>query len=319
MTPLPILAVVGPTGSGKTSLAIELARRLGSEVVSADSMQFYRHMAIGTAAPTAEEQARAKHHFVGFIDPDEDMAAGQYQQLAREVVSNLNSAGKTAVVAGGSGMYVSALIDALFEGPPRDEAIRARLHAEARDRGNARLMERLREVDPAYADTLSSENDLVRIVRALEVHEATGRPFSELHAEHRARVSPLPAVQVALDWDRDVLYSRINRRVDQMLEDGWVPEVQALLDLGYAPQIERLKALGYREIAAHLRGEQTLDAAIEATRMHHRRYARRQISWFRGDKRVTWLPVDETAVVSHLADQALALVDAPGAGFGRLA
>ena len=316
-----VIAVVGPTASGKTGLAVALARHLGSEVVSADSMQFYRGMAIGTAAPTAEEQALARHHFVGFLEPDESMAAGRYETLAREVAAGLNARGRVAVAAGGSGLYVSALIDGIFEGPAADPALRARLRREARDQGNAALLARLRAVDPAYADTLSSENDVVRIVRALEVWETTGCPFSELHAEHRARVKPLPAVQVALDWDRAQLYDRINRRVDQMVADGWVAEVEELLARGYGPQLDRLKALGYREVAAHLRGEQSLEAAVEATKLHHRRYARRQLSWFRGDRRVHWLPAGPETTVEALADRALALLEAarpdPGA-FGRL-
>ncbi len=178
MAPVPVMAVVGPTGSGKTGLAIEVARRLDTEIVSADSMQFYRHMAIGTAAPTETEQAAAKHHFVGFLEPDEEMAAGRYEMLAREVVRDLNARGKIALVAGGSGLYVSAVIDGIFDGPTGDSELRARLRREAETRGNAALMARLREVDPAYAAGLSSENDLVRVVRALEVYETTGRPFS---------------------------------------------------------------------------------------------------------------------------------------------
>jgi len=320
--PVPsVIAVVGPTGSGKTGLAIELARRLGTEIISADSMQFYRYMGIGTAAPTAAEQAAAKHHFVGFLDPDEEMAAGRFEPLARAVVRGLNEHGRPAIVAGGSGLYVSAVIDGIFDGPVGDAAIRTRLREEAERLGNEGLMARLQAIDPAYAASLTSENDLVRVVRALEVHEVTGRTFTELHAEHRARVAPLPAVQVALDWDRGALYDRINHRVDQMVAAGWVGEVRDLLSRGYGPQIARLKALGYREIAAHLRGEQSLDAALTATKMHHRRYAKRQLSWFRGDARVQWLPATLESTATTLADHAMDLVSAPGAAnhaFGRL-
>ncbi|MCC6143563.1 MAG: tRNA (adenosine(37)-N6)-dimethylallyltransferase MiaA, partial [Candidatus Hydrogenedentes bacterium] len=170
------IAVVGPTASGKTALALELAERLGTEIISADSMQFYRGMEIGTAAPTPEERARVPHHFVGFLAPDEEMAAGMFGCLAREVVDALNRRGKPAVIVGGSGLYISALIDSLFEGPAKDETIRKRLKDEAKEHGNASLYAHLQEVDPDYASILSSENDLVRVVRALEVYELTGEP-----------------------------------------------------------------------------------------------------------------------------------------------
>lgn len=296
---IPIVAVVGPTASGKTALALALAERLDTEIISADAMQFYRGMEIGTAAPTASERARVPHHFVGFLQPDQPMAAGEFERLARGVVGDLNARGKPAVVVGGSGLYISALIDGLFPGPGRNAALRHRLQSEAAEKGNAHLMARLRAVDPAYAASLTSENDLVRIVRALEVYEITGEPFSRLHAEHRAQAEPLDAIQMALWWDREALYDRINHRVDQMVADGWVGEVEALLGQGYGPHLERLKALGYREIAAYLQGDQTLEAALEATRMHHRRYAKRQLTWFRADPRIHWLPAD-TALMAGL-------------------
>lgn len=300
-----LLVVAGPTGSGKTALAIELARCLDTEILSADSMQFYRGMETGTAAPTPEERAAAVHHFVSFLRPDEEMAAGEYERLARAEALRLNDLGKLAVVAGGSGLYISALIDGLFEGPPRHALIRRRLKEEAREKGNSHLMERLRKVDPAYATSMTSENDLVRIVRALEVYETTGTPYSVLHQEHRSRTRPLPAIQVALEWERKTLYGRIDRRVDQMIEAGWVQEVQALLDEGYGPHLDRLKALGFREIAAHLRGEQPLEAAIAAAKQHHRRYAKRQLTWFRADERVEWIRVTPETPAAALAKQIL--------------
>ena len=263
-------------------------------------MQFYRGMEIGTAAPTPAELAQVKHHFVSFLEPDETMTAGQYELQGRKVVSAINADGKPAVVVGGSGLYINALIDGLFEGPGRDQSIRDRLIAEATEQGNGILMDRLQEVDPAYASTIQHVNDQVRLVRALEVYEITGRPFSELHEEHRAQAEPIEAIHFGLNWDRAKLYERINRRVDQMVKAGWVEEVQALLDKGYGPQIQRLKALGFREIAASLRGEQSLEVALEATKMHHRRYAKRQLTWFRGDGRVQWLEVEDSTSIEAL-------------------
>jgi tRNA dimethylallyltransferase len=303
---IPVIAVVGPTASGKTALAIELAERLDTEIVSADSMQFYRGMEIGSAAPTPEEQARVRHHFVGFLNPDETMAAGMYEKMARRLIRDLNSRGKPVLLAGGSGLYINAVLDGLFEGPTRNQALRDRLKAEARDLGNAHLFARLQAVDPDYAASLSSENDLIRIVRALEVYEMTGEPFSKLHRTHRAQAEPIEALRIAPAFDREALYDRINRRVNTMIRLGWVYEVRTLIDQGYGPHLDRLKALGYREIAAYLRGEQSLDDAVAATQMHHRRYAKRQISWFRADARVQWIPVSSTGIaqetMEHLFD-----------------
>jgi tRNA dimethylallyltransferase len=288
---VPLIAVVGPTGSGKSSLAVALAEHLDTEIISVDSMQFYRGMEIGTAAPTLDDQRRIAHHFVSFLNPDEEITAGSYQEMARERVAQINETGRSAVAAGGSGMYVSALIDGIFDGPSEDPAIRARLYEEAERLGNEHLLERVRTVDPEYATRITGSNDLIRIVRALEVYEITGQPLSVLHQEHRERTPSLPCLQFALAYEnRQDLYDRIDRRVEQMIEAGWVEEVQRLIDKGYGPQLERLKALGFREIAAHLRGEKTRDEAIAAAQMHHRRYAKRQLTWFRADPRIHWIP-----------------------------
>jgi tRNA dimethylallyltransferase len=298
--------VVGPTASGKTALAIRLAERLDTEVISADSMQFYTSMAIGAAAPAPEDLARVKHHFIGFLDPAEDFCAGAFETLARKTVAVLNGRGKVAVVVGGSGLYVSALIDGLFSGPGKDESIRTRLQEEAEELGVARLYARLWEVDPDYAAAINP-NDLRRIVRALEVHELTGSPLSLLHREHRETTNPLDAVQVAVDYPRDDLYQRINARVDRMLQTGFLEEVQRLLDQGYAPHLERLRSLGHREMAAYLRGEFTFDKAVELMKQNTRHYAKRQLTWFRGDPRVHWLAA-AGKTTEALADEALAFL-----------
>lgn len=282
--------IAGPTGSGKTALGIEVAARLGGEIISADSMQVFRGMEIGTAAPTPDEQARVPHHLVSCVSPSATMAAGEYQRLGRERIAALHAGEKRAIVVGGSGLYIKALINGLFEGPPRQPALRDRLHAEASALGGAALMARLRACDPEYAAQLTSENDLIRIVRALEVFESTGRTFSAWHAEHQAEAAPLPARFFALQWDRAALYARIDARVQQMIHAGWLEEVQRLLDAGHADDLARIKALGYREIAAHLRGEQSLAKAIANAQMHHRRLAKRQLTWFRRDPRIHWLP-----------------------------
>lgn len=300
----PVVAVVGPTASGKTALALRLAEKLDTEIISADSMQFYRGMAIGTAAPAAEDRARVTHHFVGFLEPSQDFSAGAFQTLAREIVYELNAAGKPAVVAGGAGLYLSALIDGLFPGPGKDEAIRARLKEEAEDHGAPLLFARLKAVDPVYAKTINP-NDLRRIVRALEVYELTGQPLSGLHREHQANAETIEAVQLALDWPRETLYARINARVDRMMAEGFIEEVQALLDNGYGEHIERLRSLGYREIAAYLHHKCTLGEAADQIKQNTRRYAKRQLTWFRGDPRVHWIPAGEDRTEDTLLEEAL--------------
>lgn len=293
-----LIAIVGPTASGKTDVAIALAERLGTEIISADSMQFYRGMEIGTGQPDAGQLARVPHHFIGHLNPDEYVAAGPYGEQARAVVAGLNAAGKPAVVVGGSGLYIRALIDGLFEGPGRSCEIRQRLHAAADAGETPALYARLQAVDPAYAGSVHPE-DLKRIVRALEVHELTGKPISAHHAEQQADADPLDAVQVGLDWPRAVLYARINTRVIRMFEAGLVHEVESLLQAGFETQLERIKSIGYREVMAHLRGEAGLEETIAAVQMQHRRYAKRQLTWFRRDTRIHWMKTGDEPEVFH--------------------
>jgi len=299
-----VLAVVGPTASGKTALAIELAERLDTEIVSADSMQIYQGMAIGTAAPTPDDQARVRHHFVGFLQPGESFSAGEFGEAARSVVARLNAQGKTAVVVGGSGLYVQALIDGLFPGPSKDESVRLRLHRDAERDGVESMYVRLSNVDPEYAN-LINPNDLRRIVRALEVHELTGEPISKLHREHREQTESLDAVQVALDYPRATLYERINARVERMLEGGFVEEVRALLENGHYPHLKQLRTLGYREFAVYLHGECSYDDATETMKQNTRRFAKRQLTWFRADERIQWIPAAQDAAPAEFVDPIL--------------
>ncbi len=221
-------------------------------------------------------------------------------------MEDLNARGKTAVVVGGSGLYIQALIDGLFDGPGKVPAIRERLEAEAEEKGPEALHLRLESVDPEYAARIE-KTDLRRIVRALEVHEVTGRPLTELHREHRERTKSLDAVQVALDWPREQLYERINARVDAMLEAGFVEEVGRLIEEGYGEDLIRHRSIGYREIAAHLRGESSLEEAVGLMKMFSRRYAKRQLTWFRGDSRIHWLDAAEERTF-HL-EQAVKLLE----------
>ena len=308
-----VLAVVGPTASGKTDLAAELAEALDTEVISADSMQVYCGMEIGTAQPSPAAQARAPHHFVGFLEPGEPFSAGVFRELALEKVRELNARGRIAVVAGGSGLYVRALIDGLFEGPGRDPHIRQRLHQEAEERGLERLFERLGEVDPAYAAAILP-GDLRRIVRALEVYELTGTPISEWHARHQQQAPLLNALQIGIAMPRPLLYGRINRRAHRMLEAGFLHEVHLLLRAGHERHLERIRSLGYREAAAYLGGCMTHHGMVEAMKQNTRRFAKRQLSWFRKDKRIHWLETGDPPDIPALRDQALRLLESTDQG-----
>ena len=287
-----VVAVVGPTASGKTSLGIALAEALDTEIISADSMQFYKGMEIGTGAPSPEELSRVRHHFIGHLRPNEEMTASDFQQEARQVVVSLNQQGKIAVVVGGSGLYIQALIDGLFEGPGKDQDLRDRLIEEADEQGMETLYERLERVDPEYAARIN-ENDLRRIVRALEVYKITGTPFTVLQESHKEDADTLDALQVAIDYPREELYVRINRRVDGMLEAGLVAEIEGLVDQGFEEDIYRLKSLGYREVLSAVKGVELLDEAVDNMKMYTRRYAKRQLTWFKGDMRVQWLPTTQ--------------------------
>lgn len=303
-----VLAVVGPTASGKTAVAIELAERLQTEIISADSMQVYRGMELGAASPTQEEQARVRHHFVGMLAPDQLYSAGDFQLLARPIVDRLNQQGKIAVVVGGSGLYVEALVDGLHGGPSRNETVRQRLHQETAAHGAETLFRRLEDVDAEYAAVVNL-NDLKRIVRALEVYEISGMPLSEHHRLHKQSAASLSSLWIAPDYPREVLYTRINERVDRCIALGFVDEVKALIENGFERHIDRIRTLGYREFISHLRGEQSFDDAVEHMKRNTRRFAKRQLTWFRHEPRVHWLSANEETTAASLADDAMRLVE----------
>lgn len=287
----PVIAVVGATASGKTSLALELAEHFNTEILSADSMQVYRGMEIGAATATTDEQARAPHHFISILEPTAHFSAAEFADQGRAIIERLNAAGKPAIVAGGSGLYVRALLDGLMEGPSRDDAFREQLREEAQRIGVPALYARLQSVDPIFAATIHP-NDMRRIERGLEVYEATGEPLSALHARHQETVETIPAIRVAIDMPRELLYERINARVWHMVELGFVEEVQRLIDAGHGPDIERLRSRGHPEMAAHIRGECSLEDAVTLIQRNTRHLAKRQLSWFRGDDQVQWLPAE---------------------------
>jgi len=298
----PVVAVVGPTASGKSALAVEVALALDGEVVNADAFQLYRGMDVGTAKPTGAERRTVPHHLLDVLDVTQEATVAGYQRAAAAVLDDVAARGRPAVLVGGSGLYVRAVLDGL-EIPPTDPAVRARLEAELATVGSPALHARLAESDPAAAAAILPTNGR-RVVRALEVGTLTGRPFrATLPAGAYAR----PAVQVGLDVPRDVLDERIAARVDRMWRDGLVEEVRRLDAEGLSRGRTAARALGYAQVLRLLAGELTDDEARAQTVAVTRRYARRQESWFRRDPRVTWLPYDDPDLVARVVDLASTL------------
>jgi len=282
-----VLALVGPTAVGKTELGIALAEALGGEVISADSRQVYRYMDIGTAKPTPEQRAKVPHHMIDVVLPDQYFSAGEYARLAAEAIQDVARRGKVPIVVGGSGLYLSALFDGLFEERARNPALRQALRERAQREGPEALHLELRKVDPEAAARIHP-HDLQRIVRALEVYRTTGRPISAWQKERRP---PLKAqvTWVGLDMERSELYRRIDLRVEEMVERGLVDEVRTLIGMGYGPELPALRTVGYKEVFPYLEGKRGLEETIAQIKRNTHSYARRQLIWFRRDPRIKWL------------------------------
>jgi tRNA dimethylallyltransferase len=285
----PIVAVVGATAAGKTGLSLDLAERLGGEIVNTDAMQVYRGMDIGTAKVPEDQRRGIPHHMLDLLEVTEPLTVAEFQGQARTAVADIRARGRTPVLVGGSALYTRAVLD-LFEFPGTDPDVRGELEAELEQLGAPTLHRRLAEVDPAAAAQILPDNGR-RIVRALEVVALTGRPFSATLPEHV--YADQRSVQIGVDIDRPTLDPRIEQRVREMFDAGLVDEVRRLLDVGLADGRTARTAIGYREVAAYLAGETTLDQAIDATTAATRRFSRRQDSWYRKDPRVVWVDWDD--------------------------
>ena len=293
-----VAALVGATASGKTAVALALAAGLGAEIVNADSLQVYRELDIGTAKPTPAERARVPHHLVDVADPPEPFDAARYCREGRAVLADLHQRGVPPLVVGGTGLYLKALLYGLFgEGQPQ-KWIRERLGRELHGLGLPVLHQRLTALDPATAARLHP-NDTYRILRALEVMEATGRPLSELFAAHRFRDCPYRVLKLGLILPREELNSRIEARVAAMLAQGFLLEVEGLL-ARYPPDLKPLNSLGYRHLIRFLQGGWSWEEAVERLKIDTRRYAKRQLTWFRADPGVKWFHPDQTAEMRAL-------------------
>jgi tRNA dimethylallyltransferase len=287
-----IIVICGATGIGKTSVGIELAEKLGGEIVSADSMQIYRYMDIGTAKPTPAELERIAHHMIDIVEPDEDYDAVQFSKQARDRIAEIGSRGLLPLVVGGTGLYIKALLHGLFESKPVDPRIRNRLRQEAEEKGSRFLYERLQAIDPASADRLHP-NDAYRIIRALETIETTGKSIADLHQDHGFEDDPYVALKIGLQMDREKLYDRIDKRVDLMIEAGLVEEVKKLLEMGYTADLKSMQSIGYRHVVEYLQDKLSWDECIRTLKRDTRRFAKRQFTWFGADRQIQWYEPDQ--------------------------
>ena len=295
-----LLCLLGPTAVGKTEVAIQLAQRLNAEVVSVDSRQIYRQMDIGTAKPTPEEQRAARHHLIDCANISQPFSVADYQSLADTAIADIQNRGRRVLLVGGAGLYFRAIVDGLFEGPGADPALRKRLEGEAAQLGVGALHKRLQTCDPESAERIHP-NNLVRVIRALEVYELTGTPMSELQQQWHPEKQRYPFIAFGLTMPRALLYRRIEQRVDVMLANGLIAEVESLLAMGYARDSIALQSFGYRELIAYLDGDCTYLEAISQLKQNTRRFAKRQLTWFRKDTRIEWLDRESTPdVISHI-------------------
>ncbi len=306
MNRIPVVAVIGPTASGKSDLAVEICRRFGGEVVSADSMQIYKGMDIATAKPTEEEKKNIPHHMMGFLDNTEDYSVALYQQAAAECIADIGSRGLLPVVCGGTGLYVDTLLNNIkLSEDSYDEELRRSLLQRAENEGADRLLEEVRAFDPEYAEKLHP-NNVKRIVRALEVYKTTGTTMTE-QLELSKQASPYEVCFIGLDAeDRQFLYDRIDRRVDIMLERGLESEAREYL--ASANGTTSAQAIGYKELRSYFDGEISLEQAVENLKRATRRYAKRQLTWFRRNERINWLYIDKYQKREDLANAAFAIV-----------
>jgi tRNA dimethylallyltransferase len=297
----PVIIIAGPTASGKTGLSIELAKLINGSIISADSMQIYRYMDIGTAKPDENERSGIRHYLIDEVDPDESFSVARYRELALRYIEDIIREGRRPIIAGGTGLYINSLLYNInFSQTICDEELRASLRREAEEKGNRYLYEKLLAMDPEAASKIH-ENDVKRVIRAIEVYTHTNKPISEHVKMSRLEPAPYRYIVYGLNWDREKLYLRIDARVDKMISDGLVDEVRHLVRMGYDKGTTSMQAIGYKEVLSYLRGEQTLEETVEILKRETRRYAKRQLTWFRRMREINWIDIDETTDIRTAA------------------
>jgi len=287
-----VIIIAGPTASGKSTLAVAMAREFDGEIINADSMQVYRYMDIGTAKPSLNERKGIVHHLIDVADPDDEFNASRYRELTIPIIRKISGEMKKCFVVGGTGLYIKTLLGGLMECPPSDSALRNELINECRANGSPFLHRRLRMLDNESADRIHP-NDKIRIIRALEIIALTGRPYSSIIMEHGFNERPFHALKICINMDRDLLYDRINNRSEHMMKAGLIDETEALLERGYSPELRSMKSLGYRHVISYLKKEWNLEEMIFHLKQDTRRYAKRQLTWFRADAEVIWVKPDD--------------------------
>ncbi len=285
-----VIVIVGPTCSGKTNLAIKLAQHYNSEIISADSRQFYKYLDIGTAKPTDRQLKKVKHHFINFLEPDEEYNVSKFEMDAEKIINAQLEENKIPIVAGGSGLYIKALVDGIFDAADRDEDYRNELNQIRKEFGNEYLYNKLKKVDPVSAAKMLPQN-WKRVMRALEVFHSTGKPIWQHHQKQKEKME-FNFHQFSLMWDREILYQNINQRVDDMIEKGLTEEVENILALGYSKNLNSLNTVGYKEIIQYMGGEISIERAIELIKRNTRHYAKRQMTWFNKDNRIEWFNIN---------------------------
>ena len=299
-----VIIICGPTGVGKTSSAIKLAQEFNGEIISADSMQIYRHMDIGTAKPTHEEQSCIPHHMIDIVDPDESFDAACFSEMARNTIGDIHSRNRIPFVVGGTGLYIKAMLHGLFRIHPVDKESRELLKEEERAHGSVHLHNRLKQCDPKAAEKIHP-NDLFRIIRALEIYQSTGEPLSRFHRNHGFKDQPFNSLQICLSIEREKLYDRINQRVDEMIQAGFADEVKGLFKMGYSENLKSMKSIGYRHISSFIKGELPWDETVYTLKRDTRRFAKRQLTWFRADEAIKWFEPDKLKDIRGLIKQFL--------------
>ena len=304
-----VIVIVGPTASGKTGLSIELAKRYNGEIVSADSMQIYKDMNIATAKPTIEEMCGIKHHLIDFLNPGETYSVGQYVLDAENAISNILSRNKTPIVCGGTGLYVDSLINGIyFTEDSSDDKIRNELYQIAETEGIDYLLNVLKEFDPDSYENLSQQRNLRRIIRAIEFYKVTGKTITQQNIESQNTSSKFDYLIIGLNADdRQFIYDRINRRVDLMIESGLIEETKSVFQMNLSDT--SIKAIGYKELIPYINNQSSLDDCIEKLKMETRRYAKRQLTWFRRNKMINWIYIDRYSSLNDIVKVAVDIID----------
>ncbi|MHB1686245.1 MAG: tRNA (adenosine(37)-N6)-dimethylallyltransferase MiaA [Ignavibacteriaceae bacterium] len=296
-----IIVIVGPTCSGKTSLSLLLAEKLNAEIISADSRQVFNYLDIGTAKPSKQNLEQVKHHFINVLEPDENYNVSRFENEALAVIKNILDKNKIPLIVGGSGLYVKALIDGIFDEVDIDEEFRKDLLEKKKLYGDDFLYSELLKVDPESAAKMLPQN-WKRIIRALEVFHLTGKPIGFHQKEHK-RQTDFKFVQFGLNWERSILYTNIDRRVDEMIALGLVEETKNILEKGFDKNLNSLNTVGYKEIISFLDGNISLDRAVELIKRNTRRFAKRQLTWFRADDRIIWMNIKSQKDLENIAEE----------------